>query len=223
MEQLSHRLVVLSSLAAGAVLVGAVVAACDSNNSGGGDNGIDTSKLQFDMGGVVSGIDDTHCNGDGGVIKLAVTGACTPEGGAPAAPTNTDGGASDYGPTHYNNIAYDDDCKYVVRWEATPIRENQNVYFQVTATTTVDGTAVAAQTRNGVVQGPTIEAYLDDTHPAGTNGQRVTQTLPGVYVIGPVKFDAPGTWTVRFHFNGDCENPAPDSPHGHVAFFVGVP
>jgi hypothetical protein len=224
METLGHRLLVLSPLALAAVIGGIVVAACDSDSKGGGDNGIDTTKLQFDMGGVVGGIDDTHCQGDGGVIKQAVSqAACHPEAGAPAPSSDSDGGTSDYGDTHYNNIAYDDDCKYVVRWEATPIRENQDVYFQVTANYTVDGTALAAQTRDGVVQGPTIESFLDDTHPANTNAQRVTQTLPGTYVIGPIKFDAPGSWTVRFHFNGDCDDLTPDSPHGHVAFFVGVP
>ena len=31
-----------------------------------------------------------------------------------------------------------------------------------------------------------------------------------------------GAWTARFHFFGTCPD-APDSPHGHAAFFVAVP
>jgi hypothetical protein len=223
MQKQSLLVFVLSPFVFASLAGIAFVAACDSDTKSAPDNGIDTSKLQFDMGGMVSGIDDTHCQGDGGVIKQPVSqAACMPEGGGMPAASNSDGG-SDYGPTHYNNIGFDDDCKYLVKWEATPIHVNQDVYFEMTATATADGTAVVAQTRNGIVQGPTIESFLDDMHPADTNRQRVTQTIPGTYVMGPIRFDTAGIWTVRFHINGDCYDFTPDSPHGHAAFFVAVP
>ena len=38
-----------------------------------------------------------------------------------------------------------------------------------------------------------------------------------------VRFDAKGRWTVRFHLHEECADEAPDSPHGHIAFFIDVP
>jgi hypothetical protein len=46
---------------------------------------------------------------------------------------------------------------------------------------------------------------------------------PGTYVTSPVTFDAPGEWTIRFHFFEQCADVLPSSPHGHAAFFVNVP
>ena len=51
---------------------------------------------------------------------------------------------------------------------------------------------------------------------------KTTETSPGNYTIGPVKFDAAGNWNVRFHFHDECTD-SEESPHGHVAFFVKVP
>jgi hypothetical protein len=59
-------------------------------------------------------------------------------------------------------------------------------------------------------------------HPSPSTGS-TTETSPGVYQIGPIVFDQPGQWTVRFHLYGSCFDLAPDSPHGHAAFFVQVP
>jgi hypothetical protein len=196
----------------------AIVAACDSDNNNGG-GGVDVSKLQFDLGGEVVGINDSHCaDGDGGAaIKQATNPAsCHPAGGGTAT-GNTDGG-SVYGPTMYNNIGNDDDCKYLVRWTSTHIAEKQDVYFEITATTTVDNTAVTGAA-------PLAEVFLDDTHPAPktATAQKPYEISPGTYVIGPVQFDAPGNWTVRFHLDEDCADTLPDSPHGHAAFLVGVP
>jgi hypothetical protein len=68
---------------------------------------------------------------------------------------------------------------------------------------------------------PYIEAYIGN-HAAPPTNQTFVEGPPGTYKIGPIKFDQPGNWTVRFHWNGDCLDYAPNSPHGHSAFFVDV-
>ena len=68
-----------------------------------------------------------------------------------------------------------------------------------------------------------IEAFLNDTHPAPNSDTVITEAPTGTYKMGPIKFDAAGKWTVRFHIHEDCADLAEDSPHGHVAFFVNVP
>ena len=52
---------------------------------------------------------------------------------------------------------------------------------------------------------------------------QATESAGGKYSVGPIKFDAPGDWTVRFHFYENCNDAPEDSPHGHAAFFVHVP
>ena len=61
------------------------------------------------------------------------------------------------------------------------------------------------------------------THPGDTARAVTTEQPPGNYTIGPVRFDASGTWTVRFHLNENCLDLTPDSPHGHAAFYLDVP
>ena len=51
---------------------------------------------------------------------------------------------------------------------------------------------------------------------------KATETSPGTYTYGPIRFDASGKWTVRFHLYEDCVD-GDTSPHGHAAFFVTVP
>jgi hypothetical protein len=115
----------------------------------------------------------------------------------------------------YNADGDDDDCKYHVSWTSTPVRENTNVTFNVTLTKLADMTpATGASLR--------AEVYLNDTHPAQPPPV-AKESSGGQYSLGPIKFDAPGDWTVRFHFFEDCNDTQPDSPHGHAAFFVRVP
>jgi hypothetical protein len=45
----------------------------------------------------------------------------------------------------------------------------------------------------------------------------------GAYTIGPVVFDQPGLWTIRFHLHENCADLLPDSPHGHAAYYINVP
>jgi hypothetical protein len=160
-------------------------------------------------GGPVAGAQDTHCNGpDGGVIAQVVDlSTCN---------LNADAGAPDYGPTNFNSEADDDDCKYHVSFTQTPVRENTNVTFTVTATYLTDGSpATGANT--------ITETFLNDVHPAPNSGTTTTETSPGVYMIGPIVFDASGQWTVRFHLHENCQDATDDSPHGHAAFFISVP
>ena len=187
-----------STLAVGfgglAVTLGlALASACGSSSDGGGP-----------VGGPVAGATDTHCAGTAQVVDFSTCHA------------SVDAGAPDYGPTQYNSSGDDDDCKYQVSFTSTPVRRNQNVTFTVTAKTLTN-----LQPANG----STIDAevFLNDTHPAPNSGQATTEKGGGVYDVGPIKFDAAGRWTVRFHLNHDCQDSTEDSPHGHIAFFIDVP
>ncbi len=68
-----------------------------------------------------------------------------------------------------------------------------------------------------------LEVFLSDTHPAPNSNQRSTEGPAGTYAIGPVRFDAAGQWTVRFHLYEECSELLDTSPHGHVAFYIWVP
>jgi hypothetical protein len=162
------------------------------------------------VGGPVAGPADTHCDlPDGGVFaQVTHQSVCN-------LPVQ-DAGPTDYGATNYNSEANDDDCKYHVAFTETPVQENIHVSFTVTATTLIDGQpATGANT--------IAEVYLNDTHPAPNSGQVTTESPPGTYAVGPIVFDAPGQWTVRFHLHENCQDQTDDSPHGHAAFFISVP
>jgi hypothetical protein len=186
-------------------LVGA--AACTSNQGGGG-------------GGPVAGPQDTHCNGmpaqatSQAVCHLTAS-ADAGTGGGTSGPT--------YGPTMDNSEADDDDCKYHVKWTSSPIGENRDVTFTVTVTTKTDGKPAGSGTGIGADANVIAEVFLNDTHPAPNTNQQSNETVPGTYAVGPIQFDAPGQWTVRFHFYEMCTDVSNESPHGHAAFFVQVP
>jgi hypothetical protein len=118
----------------------------------------------------------------------------------------------------YGSSGSDDDCKYDVTWATTsPMCENQPVYFQVTAT--VRATQLPLQGAD-----PIAKAVLGCVLPAmATYGVTTPESSPGTYVVGPVVFQKGGKWNVRFHFNENCDDTLPDSPHGHAAFWVTVP
>jgi len=121
------------------------------------------------------------------------------------------------GETLYNADGNDDDCKYRVSFTVTTLLQNEDSIFTVTLATRLDNTPVVNAT-------PRIEAYLNETHPALYVAQATPVELSsGTYTLGPVKFDASGRWTVRFHFFEQCSDLTPESPHGRVAFFVDVP
>jgi len=161
-------------------------------------------------GGPVAGAADTHCTlPDGGMQTQPISMAsCTPTGG--------DAGVIDYGPTRYNAESDDDDCKYHVKWSSSAVQENKDVTFTATATQKAAGTPATGANLD-------LEVFLNDTHPAPNSNPHTTENGNGVYTIGPIRFDAPGRWTVRFHLHEECADEAEDSPHGHAAFFLDVP
>jgi hypothetical protein len=161
-------------------------------------------------GGPVAGAVDTHCTlPDGGVKAQPISlSSC--------APTGADAGTIDYGPTQYNSEADDDDCKYHVKWSSTGVQQNNDATFTVTATQKAAGTPATGANVD-------LEVFLNDTHPAPNSGQHTTENGNGTYTIGPVRFDAAGQWTIRFHLHEECADEAPDSPHGHAAFYLHVP
>jgi hypothetical protein len=120
-----------------------------------------------------------------------------------------------YGSTQFNAEGLEDQCKYRMAWESDGIAQDRPVTFQLTVRSLVDSTPAAGAD-------PYAEVFLDAGRPAPATAMTTTETAPGVYRIGPVLFDAPGRWTVRFHVYGTCVH-GPESPHGHAAFFVDVP
>jgi hypothetical protein len=174
-------------------------------------------------GGPVTGDADMHCVGM--PAQPTSQNDCHLTAPADAGPAPADAG-SDYGLTMFDSEGDDDDCKYHVKWTATAISEGTNVTFTVVATNKTDGSPLTGTTpTTGVGVGANVyaEVYLDDTHPAPNTVQSSDETVPGTYAVGPIQFDAPGKWTVRFHFFEDCSDIADDSPHGHAAFYVDVP
>lgn len=186
---------------------------------GGGDSGgsCETS------GGPVTGAADTHCTAPQPITEEACHPG-TARGAAPdAAPAPGDAAAPDappeeeeeYGPTLFNGEGDDDECKYHYVWSSTGICQGADVYFDVTVTNKETG----APATGGDVR---AEVFLDETHPAPNSDQVVVETADGVYHVGPIRFDAAGRWTTRFHVRESCED-GEESPHGHAAFFVDVP
>ena len=106
----------------------------------------------------------------------------------------------DYGPTLYNSEADDDDCKYHVKFTATPIRREPERDLHRTATTLADGAAGDRRQRR--------RRGVPERHPprAELAARRPTRSRGGMYDVGPIKFDAAGRWTVRFHLHEDCQD-----------------
>ena len=216
---------ILSSIAFGCAAaaslgtVAAIVISCSTSPS-------------YSTASAVSGAPDMHCVlQDGGAgsssyiyVQPTSQGSCMyrppvdapsppPEAGAPDAPPPPPA----FGTTMYDSSGRDDDCKYFVQWESTPADVNGNVYFQAKAQFNAQN---PSQPLTGAY--PYIEAFLSDTHVAPPTHQTYEEGPAGTYKIGPIKFDQTGMWTVRFHWNGNCFDYSPESPHGHSAFYVEV-
>jgi hypothetical protein len=212
--------------------VAALVAAGCSSSSG-GSGGADSPA------GVVIGPPDDHCKASDGGLTVQAIGACDlpsasliPANAASCSVTFTsgasasggtdagvpDGGVtgSDLGLPMYGAAGNDDDCKYYLSWTATPIKENADTFFTVTAIRLADMLpATCAGIRPEVFLNPFVGA-IPPPNPS-------PEIAPGVYQVGPIKFTQPGIWTVRFHLYENCGDSQADSPHGHAAFFVQVP
>jgi len=218
MDRLALRLsrvssVAIATTAALGTAVAVVASGCSSSTSN------TPANLSFSTAAAVAGT-DSHCAGKLVTVDPAVCHVVASEdaGDTEADGGDADGGAADtpdYGPTLSGTEGDDDDCKYHVKWQSTAVSENADVTFQIVATVKKDGSPLAGAK-------PYAEIYLNDTHPAPNTAVSTTETSPGTYTIGPVRFDAAGNWNVRFHFHDEC-NDSESSPHGHAAFFVKVP
>jgi hypothetical protein len=212
--------------------VAVLLAACSSGSSSNGP-----------VGGPVTapaGWVDTHCQDPSGGMVVQPVGTCdviasvAPTSCSPPAAAAVDGGAvadggdsSDgggdgsaapqFGDPLYGTDGLDDDCKYHVTWSSTPIRRNSDVTFMVSATRLADpSTAVSCADL-------VIDVILPPAHVAPNTHPVATESAGGMYTIGPVRFDMPGMWYVRFHFYEYCADSTEDAPHGHIAFYVNVP
>jgi hypothetical protein len=215
-----------SALLASLLAVVVVIPACSGDDDNGAGAGGAAGAGGSDAGdggtcpaggGAITGDagPDNHCIDDEGGTIAQVVGACAAEG----TPADDASVGEEPFTVRYNSEADDDDCKYHAKFENTCIAVNQDVTFTLTLTKKADGTAAAGGNPDS------LEAYLfnDDTHISPSNNFTATETSQGVYTIGPVKFDVPGDWVVRFHYFHDCSDIPEDSPHGHIAFHVNVP
>jgi len=187
----------MKQLVIGAMILGAIAFACSSSGP---------------AGSIVMGAVDSHCSPpDGGMIVQPTDpdpAVCHPDGG--------DVPPVVYGSTKFNAEADDDECKYHLKFSSTEIHENQNVTFTAVATRKTDGAAAGGAKTS-------LEVFLNETHPAPNSGQRSTEGPTGTYSIGPIRFDASGQWTIRFHLYEECSELLDTSPHGHVAFYILIP
>jgi hypothetical protein len=240
MTTLAKALPLFAFVAAG------LVAGCDGSGKATTDAAPNnTTGSGYTPTGVVLGPLDTRCVDHDGGLTVQDIGTCvvleksdippdssgcgvsfTTDAGASHADTDAgaDAGASstsEYGPTQYGSAAYDDDCKYYVSWVATPIQQGVDTYFTVTALRLADGKPASCA-------GIRPDISLSLTHGVPAPKDPATEIAPGVYKVGPIRFDATGNspghyWTVRFHLYEECNDTREDSPHGHVAFYVSVP
>lgn len=174
-----------------------------------------------DGGGPVPGEEDAHCTDADGtpIIQETLAAACMD-----SSPSDVAEGAGGAAPqaeeevelTLFNAEGDDDDCKYHVGFSASCVERNRDVTLTFHANNRSDDAAVEGAA-------VTTEIYLSDTHLAPNTKPKTVVVEPGVYKIGPVRFDKPGRWTVRFHLFEECLDAREDSPHGHIAFYVDVP
>lgn len=200
-----------------------------------GDAGTVLSATCTTPGTVTAGPTDSHCGGKFQVVNAAsctVTDAGTGDddksdaGDAGAAGDDDDD--CEYGPTMFGTSGNDDDCKYTVSYTNGALCEGAGgVTFTLTVKNATDNSPVT-----GIPDGIDIEAFIPtdptatcdtkSTHPSPSSASLKETSTPGVYT-GQVVFDAPGTWTVRFHIHEECADELDDSPHGHAAFRFTIP
>lgn len=167
-------------------------------------------------GAPASGPADTHCTDSSGAPIVQSIGACVTGATGAAAPAGEDVPEQEFG-VFYGTAASDDGCKYDVSFSHSCIVQNQPVTFDVTLRNKSDGSAATG------ARPTTVEAYMESGHISPSNTFRGPEGPSGTYAIGPVVFDRPGRWVVRFHFFETCSDIPADSPHGHTAFYIDVP
>lgn len=200
------------ALIAGPLAVACIVPACSSDDSTPTDAGPTEAGMCLpDSGATTAAEPDMHCIGDDGGAIIREATSC------PTTAVDSDAGMEPLPGGHEGTEAYDDDCKYHVKYFVTCVAVGQPVTFTVTLTSRADGSPVTGANPK------TLEGFLGNTHLLPNDPTPVATELGnGVYTIGPVVFDQSGKWTVRFHFFETC-NDVEGSKHGHAAFFVDVP
>jgi hypothetical protein len=153
----------------------------------------------------------SHC---GAFVQKTSAASCAVEAGV--ADDAGDGEPTGFGATSSAREADDDLCKYKVGWSVPAIARGRDLTFTIT---------VRARDGAAMVRGaaPRAEAFLEEARIADVTGATSRETAPGTYAIGPIRFDTPGRWTVRWHLFATCTLAAPESPRSQVAFFVDVP
>jgi len=208
---------------------------CSSSDDSSGNTSADAGP----PGGPVSGAEDHHCDGIPTVVVDPTTcsGDTSAGGAADAAggdsSSNNSGGAADcnqthdadYGDTLFNDSGDDDDCKYQASWLSTPIYLNEPVTFTLTATNK-QTTQPLVPLEDGDIPLTRLDVYQpcdpNRRGPTQNSMAKITPIADGKFSVGPIKFDQPGRWVVRFHLYEQCVD-GDTSPHGHIAFFVNVP
>jgi hypothetical protein len=191
-------------------LAAALASACsDDDPSGGQCVGGD---------GAVAGEAANHCIDESGMQRREPIGACVTSPPVGDAPIDVEEEEEDH-PILTGREADDDNCKYHVRFENTCVAVNQPVTFTLSLTRLID----SAPGTGTVPSNPEIFMENDRGHISPSNDITATEGPAGTYEIGPVVFDAPGRWVVRFHYFDNCSELQADSPHSHVAFYIDVP
>jgi hypothetical protein len=229
-----YRATTIASTVTLALLVAACTTSTITPPPGDGGPPVDSGSTDASAtcaapGKATPGPADTHCQGQ--PPQPVDVPSCHPDAGGDDGGSGDDGGGAScpYGDTMYGQSSDDDDCKYKVSWTSDPICESAaGVQFTVTVKSNVDDSPVT-----GVPGGLIVEAFIptsldascdnQSTHPSpGTANLIEVSAGSGIY-RGPVVFDAPGEWTVRFHVHEECADLLPTSPHGHAAYHVTVP
>jgi hypothetical protein len=203
------------ALAAGCAAL-MTTAACGSDSEPGADGGADadaatpdggTAETGAGAGGPVAGAVDNHCGTKVQATSEASCKAPVPDGGVPI---------EEEAPPMYNASGDDDDCKYHLSFTTTPVAKNSDIFI----TAVVMRKSDSKPATDADVE---VEGLVSPTHPIPNSDAKTVETSPGTYKIGPLRFDASGRWTVRFHLYETCNEAQEDSPHGHAGFYFDVP
>jgi hypothetical protein len=181
-------------------------AACSSDDD-------EAAPACVDGGGpVLSSEPDDHCKNPNGTDRVQAIGSCV------TMADEGDGADEEEMGIFFGREADDDDCKYNISFTNTCIAQNQPVTFTVKLNRKSDGAAAPG----ALPVNPEI-FMAEGSHVSPSNTFSAPEGPPGTYAIGPVVFDRPGRWVVRFHFFETCSDIPEDSPHGHTAFYIDVP
>jgi hypothetical protein len=229
------RRLALSTLLATTGFIVAPGCASDDDDTAG------TGATCTSKGGPVDGPADTHCVADGqdiihpvGECLDSAPGAAGGGGASGASGSGTGGHAGEHVHEHdhdhaegseepyeirFGNESADDECKYDASFLNTCIVVNKPVTFNLTLRNRTTGNPA-----NGAhPDSPEIFLASNPSHISPSNAIKAPEGPLGTYAIGPIVFDVPGRWVVRFHYFEDCSDVPEDSPHGHVSFYIDVP